>query len=131
MPAALTLGGKGLPPGMSIVFSPSSVAAHSATTPVIMVITPPALGANQPPPSPLRNAAWPVALGLILLPFACRLRRARRWLQVLVLALAGVAFAAGISACGSFTYTPQNFSVTVAATSGNLSHAATVKLSVK
>jgi formate hydrogenlyase subunit 3/multisubunit Na+/H+ antiporter MnhD subunit len=96
-----------------------------------MVITPPALGAVQPLSSPLRKAAWPVALGLVLLPFARRLRRARRWLQVLLLVMAGAAVAAGVSACGSFSYTPQNFSVTVAASSGNLSHTATVKLTVK
>lgn len=131
MPASLSLGAKGIPPGMSVVFSPSSVAANSATTAVTMVVTPPALGAVQPPSSPLRKAAWPVALGLMLLPFARRLRRAHRWLQVLVLAVAGIAFAAGVTACGSFSYTPQNFSVTVAATSGNLSHTATVKLTVK
>jgi hypothetical protein len=52
-------------------------------------------------------------------------------MQLLVLAIAGAAFTAGVTACGSFTYTPQDFSVTVAATSGNLSHTATVKLTVK
>lgn len=131
MPASLTLGTKGLPPGSSVVFSPASVAADSATTPVTMVVTPPALGASNSVPQPLGKRGWPMALGLLLLPFARRLRRARRWMQLLVLAIAGAAFAAGVSACGSFTYTPQDFSVTVAATSGNLSHTATVKLTVK
>jgi hypothetical protein len=131
MPAELALGTKGLPPGSSVVFTPANVAANSTTTPVTMVVTPPALGASKSASQSLGKRAWPMALGLVLLPFARRLRRAGRWMQLLVLAIAGAAFTAGVTACGSFTYTPQDFSVTVAATSGNLSHTATVKLTVK
>ena len=72
-----------------------------------------------------------MVLGLALLPFARKFRRAHRWIRVLVLGIAGTAMLAGITACGAFTYTPQGYTVTVAATSGHLSHTATVKLTVK
>lgn len=131
MPAALALGTQGLPPGSSAVFAPVQVAADSATTTITMVVTPPALAASEAPHKTMSKGALPIVLGIVLLPFARRLRRARRWMQVLVFAIVGVALAVSISACGSFTYTPQNLSVTVVATSGNLSHSTTVQLTVR
>jgi hypothetical protein len=131
MPAALALSSNGLPPTSTVVFSPAIVSAHSGATPITMIVTPPALAAISHDSKPFGRGALPMLLGLALLPFARKLRSAHRWVQVLLLALAGAAFAAGASGCGSFTYTPQSFSVTVAATSGNLSHTTTVKLTVK
>ena len=129
-PAVLTLSTKGLPPTSSVVFSPASVAANTGITSITMVVTPPALAGTKST-SPLGKGALLTTLGLVFLPFASRLRKMRRWIQVLVLAIVGAACAAGFTGCGAFTYTPQTLSVNVTATSGNLSHSATVKLTVR
>jgi len=132
MAGALTLSAEGLPPKASVVFTPSVVAANSATTTVTMKVTTPSLSAMQPSRSPLGKGAIPMALGLVLLPFASRLRRARqRWVPMLLLAIAGAAFALGVTGCGSVTYTPRNFTMTVKAASGNLSHTTTVTIKVE
>jgi hypothetical protein len=131
MPAALVLTSNGLPPTSSVVFSPAMVAANSGTTTITMTVTPPALAGATHDSKPFGKGALPIVFGLALLPFARRLRRAHSWVQLLVLALTGAALAAGVSGCSSFTYTPRSFSVTVAATSGNLSHTTTVQLTVK
>ena len=76
-----------------------------------------------------------VALGLLLLPFAGRLRKgARGWKSVvclLVLALAGVALAVGATGCGgSSAPSPQSYTLTVTGSAGSLSHSTTVNLTV-
>jgi hypothetical protein len=131
MPAALALSVDGAPVNATVVFSPSVVASNSGTTTITMVVNTPSLTAAEPTRSPLRNGAIPLALGVVLLPFARRLRYARRWIQVLMLSVAGAAFALGVIGCGAITYTTRNFSMTVTAKSGNLSHTASVKLNVK
>jgi len=73
-----------------------------------------------------------VALGLVLLPFAGRWRKMRsRLSRLVVFALTGAVLAVGLTGCGTITLTPQNYSVTITATSGSLSHQATVKLTVE
>ena len=129
MPAALVLGTKGLPPGSSVVFSPTSVAANSTTTPVTMVVTPPALGAKSPRNrSAVAHGPWRWGSSFCPLHAPCVEHDGgfRCWCLH-----CGRRLRRRSHACGSFTYTPQNLSVTVAATSGNLSHTATVKLTVK
>jgi len=128
---ALALSADGMPPNATVVFSPSAVAANSGSTNITMVVKTPSLARADPASNPLGKGALPVALGLVLLPFARRLRRARRWIQVLVLSIAGAAITLGTTGCGGFTYTPQSFSVTVTAKSGNLSHTTVVKLKVE
>jgi hypothetical protein len=82
----------------------------------------------------------PIALGLLLLPFAGRLRRTgRRWKGTawLVVALAGAALAAGLTGCGGSSSSntspppPQSYTLTITATSGSLSHSTTVNLTVQ
>jgi hypothetical protein len=131
MPAALALSVDGAPVNAAAVFSPSVVAANSGMTTVTMVVNTPPLAAAEPPRSPLGKGTLPMALGLVLLPFARRLRNARRWIQVLVLSIAGVAFVLGVTGCSGITYTTRSFSMTVTAKSGNLSHTASVKLNVR
>jgi hypothetical protein len=49
---------------------------------------------------------------------------------VVLLALAGAALAAGLTGCQP-TFTPQTFSFTLTATSGNLSHSTAVDIIVQ
>jgi hypothetical protein len=79
-----------------------------------------------------------LALGLLLLPFAGRLRktgkRLGRMLPLLLL-LAGLAAAAGLNGCGStqgfFGQAPATYTIQVTGTSGALSHSTTVTLTVE
>ncbi len=129
---ALQLSVDGLPPNTITEFDPAVVAANSGTTNVTLHVTTPKLAAVETDRSPWDRGAIPMALGLILLPFASRLRKARKlWLPMVLLAITGAALAWGVAGCGGFTYTPKNYSVTVKASAGNLSHTAAVKLTVK
>jgi hypothetical protein len=133
MAGALSLSAEGLPPTGTVEFSPAVVAANSGSTSITMNVKTPSLASTQSERNPLGNGAIPMALGLVLLPFASRLRKARqRWIPMVLLSIAGAALALGLTGCGGgVTYTPRTFSITVAATSGNLSHATTVKINVK
>jgi hypothetical protein len=133
MAGALGLSANGLPPTGTVEFSPAAVAANSGSTTITLKVNTPALASTQLERSPLGNGVIPMALGLVLLPFASRLRKVRqRWIPMVLLSIAGAAFALGLTGCGGgVTYTPRSFTITVAATSGNLSHATTVKINVK
>ena len=83
-----------------------------------------------------------VALGILLLPWAGRIRRSRVWLRrltVLAILLVGAAGLATLTACGggsegsgsSGGSTPQTYNIAVTATSGTLSHSTTVTLTVQ
>jgi hypothetical protein len=87
----------------------------------------------------LASRLAPFTLAFLLLPFVGRMRKAgkrfHRMLPILLLLLAGIAAAAGLSGCGSnsgyFGQAPQNYSVTVTATAGALSHTSNVTLTVE
>jgi hypothetical protein len=131
LPAAVNMSLTGLPPGMTSTFTPSVVAAGSSTGNVILQVSLPGKSALQPLRGPFGGGSLPVALGLILLPLAGRLRRAaHRFRKIALLALAGAALAVGITGC-QITYTPQSFPLTVTATSGTLSHSTTVNIIVQ
>jgi len=92
----------------------------------------PAQLARQQPRRPFGGGALPVALGLVLLPFAGLMRkRASGWSRMAVLALIGVALAVGVSGCGTVVLTSQTSNVTITATSGSLSHSVTTGLTVQ
>jgi hypothetical protein len=115
----------------TVVFSPATVPVNSRSTTVMLQVKPISLAAARPQSGPFGKGSLPVALGLLLLPFAGRLRKApSRWFRMAVFAVASAALAAGSTGCG-FTYTPQNFSITITAASGSLSHATAVKLTVE
>jgi hypothetical protein len=96
-----------------------------------MTITLPGKSAYEQPRSPFGGGALPVALGLVLLPFAGRLRRGRaRLARLAVLFAIGAALAVGFTGCGAKT-SPQNFSFTITAASGSLSHSLTPGLTVE
>lgn len=130
LPAAVTMSASNLPLGMTASFSPATVPSGSAATIVTMTVTLPGKSANERPRSPFGGGAWPAALGLILLPVAGRLRKGRKSLARLAVLLAmGAALAAAFTGCGVKT-SPENFSFTVTATSGALSHSLTPGLTV-
>jgi hypothetical protein len=107
------------------------VAAGSSATDVTLQVFLPGHSALQPPPRPFGGRSLPIALGLILLPLAGRLRKAAyRFRRLALLALAGAALAVGLTGC-QITYTPKTFPLTVTATSGTLSHSTTVNIIVE
>jgi hypothetical protein len=140
---AVNLSVAGLPSGFTGTFSPSSVPASSGTTNVTLTVSVPAHAEVLPLQRPFGAGALPVALGLILLPFAGRLRRSARRLRnpnwsravcLMVLGLAGAASLAGLAGCGggssNSTPTSQTYILTITAASGADSHSTTVSLTV-
>jgi hypothetical protein len=151
-PSGATLAGPisfsvtGLPTGATATFSPTTITAGAGATTETMTVTLPASAAALPPSSgPHRSfgGALPMALGLILLQFAMRLRKGSRSLErlfrVLVLTVAGAALAAGLSGCGggggsstgNHQPPPQSYTLTITASSGSLSNTITVNLTVE
>jgi hypothetical protein len=131
LPAAISFSVTGLPLDATAVFSPVTVAANSGAANVTLQVSLPGHAAKQTPLIPLGKGALPVALGLILLPFAGRLRKARAtWCRLVLLAVTSAVLAVGLTGC-QVTVSPQSFSLTVTASSGPLSHTTTVKLIVQ
>jgi hypothetical protein len=153
LPANIALSTSGLPEGATYTFSPATLTAGEGATQVTLTVTLPQsqpTAANLRPdirrPASPQNASHgtvsgriaSIALALILLPFAGRLRRAgrriSRTLSVFLLILAGMAAAAGISGCGSNNHglsaQQQSYTVTITGTAGTLSHSVTVNLTV-
>lgn len=128
LPQVLNLAASGLPDSATYMFSPASIAANSPGTTVTLTVTPKSL-TQAVPERGMPRGALPIALGVVLLPFA-RLRR-RGWLRLFMIALCGVALTAGVNACGGVTYTPRSFSMTVTADSGALAHSANVQITVE
>jgi hypothetical protein len=132
----LTFSISGLPPGGTATFSPSTVAAGAAATNVTLTISVPSSAAVHPVERPFERGTWPIALGLVLLPFARRLvRKGNGWMRVLLPAIAGLTIGLGVTACGgSGSKTPppqQTYTLTVTATSGALTQSTTLTLVVQ
>jgi hypothetical protein len=131
MPAAVTLSAQNIPMGMAPTFSPDAVAGGSGATVVTLEVALPENAADERSQGPLGGGALPMALGLILLPLARRVRRGRSGLTgLMVLAALSAALALGIMGCGA-KLSSENFSFNVTATSGSLSHSVTAHLTVK
>jgi len=128
----------GLPPGATVTFSPSSIAANGGSQTITVTITaPPTTAANHAPPLPSSTrAAGPIALGFLLIAGIGAIRRRgralRRLLCIMAFVAAGVATTV-VSGCGSgfFAQAPQNYTVTITATAGGLQHTTTVTLNVE
>lgn len=144
-PQGIDFSVSGLPTGAVAAFSPTSVAAGSGATNVSMTVTLPASAALQQSQHPFGSGALPVALGLMLLPFIADPRKFSRNLArtacLTILVIGGTALVAAVAGCvgggssssgtsGNNTQ-PQNYTLTVAAASGSLSHTMTVSLTVK
>ena len=131
----------GLPQGATVTFSPSSISAGGGTRTIMVIIQMPLTAAHltpqQPAPSGRRGAPWALALLLLPLAGARRLRRYGRGLRgfTILLALAAAGLIAGLSGCGNnigfFAHPPQAYTVTITATSGSYHHSTTFTLNVE
>jgi hypothetical protein len=130
LPAAVSLSVSELPLAATATFSPLTVAANCAATSVTLQVKLPGSAAMELPRGLFGSSGIPVALGLVLLPFAGRLRTlGRRWRLLALLILSAAILASGASGCGSLR--PQSFSMNVTAASGSLSHATTLQVTVQ
>ncbi|SFS18932.1 NHL repeat-containing protein [Granulicella pectinivorans] len=139
-PQAVTFTVSGLPPGATYTLSPASIAAGAGSTAMTLTVqTSNLAGKLAPAPMPRRHG-WPaVALGLLLLPFGTRRfrRLSRRFSRrglMLVWMVFGLAAAGALSGCGAggfFNQQQQSYNIVVTATSGSISHTASVTLTVQ
>ena len=140
-PAAITLSLSGLPSGATYAFAPPTIASGSGATETMLTITAPisSLARNESPHAP--SPKWPaMALALLLLPIAGKLRRAGRKLSsvlsILLLVAAGLTAMASLSGCGGvpsgyFGQAPATTTISVAGSAGALSHSTSVSLTVE
>jgi hypothetical protein len=136
-PGVVTFTATGLPPGATVTFTPTTVAANAGPTPVsLSVQTASIVGMNK-----LERNATSIALGLLLLPLAGarRMRRngraAGRYLFLMLVLLTGAVATAGLTGCGSgngfFGHAPQTYNITITATSGTIQHSVNTTLIVQ
>jgi hypothetical protein len=131
LPGAISFTVTGLPAETAASFSPTSLPAGSSAIVDYVQVQMSNTYAHAPAAPRGMPRALPLAWGLLLLPFSRRIRRtARRWQGVVAIAIAALALAAGLTAC-SFTQTPQGSTVTLTASSGNLAHTVSFKVTVQ
>ncbi len=132
-PTAVSFTIDGLPAGATADFTPSSLMAGSPSSTVTLNIHAPQTANLLPEQRPGKTIP-PVLWGVLLLPFAIRLRHAGKRLggklPVLALLAFGCAMIAGVSGCGGSSSSPKTYTITVTAISGSLSHSTTVTLTV-
>jgi hypothetical protein len=122
-PDALTLSATGQPTGATVTFTPQTVPAGSGSTYVMLAIQVPQKSAALIQNRDMGRGLVPVALGLLLLPFAGRMRRSGKRLGLLaclLLLLAGAGSLAGVTGCGGdpsqVSSSTHNYTVVVTAT---------------
>jgi hypothetical protein len=131
-PEAVTFSVSGLPLGVTGVFTPATVPANSGPASAVLQVTSPNFTGMNTTRKPFGGGALPLALGLMLLPFAGMMRRtAYRLNRLLVLGLIGAALAVGLTGCGGVALNPQTFTITITAAAGSLSHSVTASLTVQ
>lgn len=137
-PAPVTLSLEGLPPGATGTLSPTTLPAGSSLSNVTLIIQLPQTAQADRKQNPLRNVP-PIALGLLILPFARNWRRTgkrmRRTLTMLVLLIGAAGVFIGLTGCGSgngfFATAPKQYSISIVATCENVSHSTNVTLTVE
>jgi hypothetical protein len=140
LPLPVTLAGGGGPQNTSYTFVPSVIPAGSGSTTVALTINVPVdyTAKNDVPVVPGKNdntklPVAPLALALLLLPMAGKLRKAGKRMSKLVamllLAVAGMTATATLIGCGANK--AAVYEIVVTATSGVLSHQATFDIVVE
>ncbi|MGH9604058.1 MAG: Ig-like domain repeat protein, partial [Terracidiphilus sp.] len=140
-PGPVTFSVSGLPATDTVTFTPSTIAANGGTQTVTMTVQTAAATAreNQSPGGPFGRL--PIALGLLLLPFAGarRLRRQGRkfgrFLCLLLVLAGSIAAASMLTACsnsnGFFLTAPSSSPLSVTGLSGGVQHSVNVTLNVE
>jgi sugar lactone lactonase YvrE len=144
-PGAVALTVTGLPTGATAALTPSTLPAGSGSTRVALTVLVPAQTASIPTGTlsasrlSARFALPSLLLGMVFLPFGGSFRRAVRkhghTPYLLLLMLAGLSLV-GLMGCASqnsgyFGQPVTNYTLTVTATSGTLSHSTTLGLTVQ
>jgi sugar lactone lactonase YvrE len=136
-PGTVTFSATGLPTGATVVFSPNTVATNGGTAPISVSVQ---TASQNHAINQRRGEAAPFVLALLVFPFAFfrRIRRCGiRALLFLFVLLGGLAATAGLSGCGGyngngfFGQNPQNYTITITATSGSIQHSVSVMLNVQ
>ena len=147
-PAVVHLTVSGLPPGATATLTPDTLPANSGSTNVTLTVNLAGQSASLKHRNPFHDGRLPLAVGLILLPFAGRLRRASRLLRsprwnrrsrrllIAILSFGSMASLLVLTGCGGkptgyFGQAPQTYTLTITGTSGSLSHSTTVTLTVE
>jgi hypothetical protein len=141
-PSATALSATGLPTGATATFTPQTMAAGSSTDTATLTIHLANQIVSNTPGSPWgRGVALAMFGGIFLLPFAGRLRRPAgkmgRFVGLMLLLIAATGAALGLTACGGggasgyFGQQQKNYTVTITAASGTLSHSTTVTFYVE
>jgi len=140
-PTPVTLTVSGMPPGATAVIAPASWTRLTSTSwsfPANTPINDLSLSVQLPAssasliPMDFNNCKLSLLWGILLLPFAVRVRRVKRLSLLMMLVV--MATMTGLSSCGSsgfFAPQQQTYTVIVTATSGPLSHSTTLTLTVK
>jgi len=151
LPAATTLTIAGLPANAAASLSLSPWTQLSSTSwqlpsgttyasiPLLVTTSAVTTAANHPPAGLSSGPGWPqLAVGVLLLPLAFRLRRAKgkfhaaaRWLVLFAAALAVNALSGCGGGHGFFAQPPQTYTLTVTATAGTLTHSTNVTLTIE
>ena len=137
-PSAVTLAASGGPAGSTITITPQSIAAGAAATNVTVTVQVPANTALVRRSNPRAlGVAFPL-LGMLALLFGIERRRGSfKRVPMAVLLLVGLLSAAAILGCGGGTHTsstssqPTNYTITVTASAGSVSHSTTHNLTVQ
>lgn len=136
-PGVVTFTATGLPPGATVTFSPTTIAANAGSAPVNLIVqTASIVGMNK-----LEGNATSIAVSLLLLPLAAarRMRRtaaaAGRYIFMMFVLLAGAVTAMGLTGCGTHNgflgHAPQNYNITITATSGTIQHSVNATVNVQ
>jgi sugar lactone lactonase YvrE len=131
-PAAVALTSSGAPAGSTVTITPQTIAAGASATNVTIAIQVPATAAALQ-----RTGTWVFAvsvplLGMFLFSTGGTLRRRGVPVFLLLMALVSVGFLVGCaeSPRAITVVPPRNYTVTITATSGTVSHSTTVTLTV-
>ena len=144
-PSAITLAVSGLPVGATATITPQTLAAGAGATNVVLAVQVPIQTASLQHSDRIALQLSPLMMGMLLIPFAGRLRRfslkgrsqqLKKWLSVVLLVIVVAASLVGLAGCGARSsgfpvLTSQTYSLTITATSGSLSHSTTVTLIVE